>query len=99
MHESFHIYRLFSWLQNMSLEAFVPLIGTSRIPQNISTAVRNNAGGAYNHLLFFKVCSAQAAHASAAISMLCKCPFEIKRARSFNDAFSILARSGGLSEH
>ena len=46
-------------LQTYSLEALLPLIGTSTIPKNITTAVRNNAGGAYNHLLFFEVCSAQ----------------------------------------
>ena len=45
-------------LQTYSLEALIPLIGNSTIPKNITTAVRNNAGGAYNHLLFFKVCPA-----------------------------------------
>ena len=30
-------------------------MGTSTIPANLTTLVRNNAGGAYNHLLFFKV--------------------------------------------
>ena len=33
----------------------MPAIGTDSIPMNISKAVRNNAGGVYNHLLFFKV--------------------------------------------
>lgn len=46
------------YLQTYFLEALIPLIGTSTIPKNITTAVRNNAGGAYNHLLFFKVCPA-----------------------------------------
>ena len=30
-------------------------MGTSNIPANLTRLIRNNAGGAYNHLLFFKV--------------------------------------------
>ena len=37
------------------MEQMMPAIGTDSIPMNISKAVRNNAGGVYNHLLFFKV--------------------------------------------
>ena len=37
------------------MEQMMPAIGTESIPMNISKAVRNNAGGVYNHLLFFKV--------------------------------------------
>ena len=33
----------------------MPLMGTDAVPKNISTVVKNNAGGIYNHLLFFKV--------------------------------------------
>ena len=30
-------------------------MGTSNIPANLTRLIRNSAGGAYNHLLFFKV--------------------------------------------
>lgn len=33
----------------------MPVVGTGAVPMNISKAVKNNAGGVYNHLLFFKV--------------------------------------------
>ena len=42
-------------MQALTVEQMMPAIGTESIPMNISKAVRNNAGGVYNHLLFFKV--------------------------------------------
>ena len=42
-------------MQALTVEQMMPAIGTDSIPMNISKAVRNNAGGVYNHLLFFKV--------------------------------------------
>ena len=42
-------------MQALTVEQMMPAIGTGSIPMNISKAVRNNAGGVYNHLLFFKV--------------------------------------------
>lgn len=39
----------------LTVEEMMPAVGTSAVPKNISTAVKNNAGGVYNHLLFFKV--------------------------------------------
>lgn len=43
-------------MQVLTVEQMMPAVGTSSVPMNISKAVRNNAGGVYNHLLFFKVC-------------------------------------------
>ena len=42
-------------MQVLTVEQMMPVVGTSAVPKNISTAVKNNAGGVYNHLLFFKV--------------------------------------------
>lgn len=41
-------------MQVLTVEQMMPAVGTSAVPMNISKAVRNNAGGVYNHLLFFK---------------------------------------------
>jgi Fe-Mn family superoxide dismutase len=40
-------------LQSLSLEAL--LAGLDRVPENIRTAVRNNAGGHSNHSMFWKI--------------------------------------------
>ena len=40
-------------------------LNTSAIPANISKTVRNNAGGAWNHLSYFKVCSIICTHPKA----------------------------------
>ncbi|CAL5224309.1 g6976 [Coccomyxa viridis] len=45
----------FPALQVLTVEQMMPAAGTSAVPMNISKAVRNNAGGVYNHLLFFKI--------------------------------------------
>lgn len=42
-------------LQSSSLASILMELGSSAIPANISKTVRNNAGGAWNHLLYFKV--------------------------------------------
>jgi len=40
-------------IQKLSLEEI--LLGLDKIPENIRTAVRNNAGGQYNHSFFWKI--------------------------------------------
>ena len=41
--------------QSSSLLEILLALNTSAIPMNISKTVRNNAGGAWNHLCYFKV--------------------------------------------
>jgi hypothetical protein len=40
--------------QSSSLLQILMALNTSAIPMNISKTVRNNAGGAWNHLSYFK---------------------------------------------
>ena len=48
-----------SWCaQSSTLMQILMELNTSAIPANISKTVRNNAGGAWNHLSYFKVRSA-----------------------------------------
>ena len=46
---------LLSMMQVLTVEQMMPVVGTSAVPKNVSAMVKNNAGGVYNHLLFFKV--------------------------------------------
>ncbi|CAK0785452.1 hypothetical protein CVIRNUC_008661 [Coccomyxa viridis] len=55
----------FPALQALTVEQMMPAIGTESIPMNISKAVRNNAGGVYNHLLFFKILMPATAQSNA----------------------------------
>ncbi len=42
-------------VQVLTVQQMMPVVGTSAVPKNVSAMVKNNAGGVYNHLLFFKV--------------------------------------------
>ena len=46
---------LLCMMQVLTVEQMMPVVGTSAVPKNVSAMVKNNAGGVYNHLLFFKV--------------------------------------------
>lgn len=42
-------------LDGLSLTAIVTAIGSPKIPSQLSTTIRNNAGGHWNHSLYWKV--------------------------------------------
>lgn len=52
-------------------------LNTSAIPANISKTVRNNAGGAWNHLSYFKVGSAGGSCACRQSALQSKRPYHL----------------------
>lgn len=47
-----HVLKDYPYLQNFSLEQL--LINSDRLPQEVRTKIKNNAGGVYNHRFFFQ---------------------------------------------
>mmetsp|Transcript_20969 Transcript_20969/g.45899 ORF Transcript_20969/g.45899 Transcript_20969/m.45899 type:complete len:266 (-) Transcript_20969:1086-1883(-) len=74
-------------LRTATLHDIVTWVGTNKLPKTIETAVRNNAGGAWNHALFWRV-MAPANSASTATPDY-KTPFGAAVQRAFGN-YSVL---------
>lgn len=72
-------------MQTSSLQSLLAALNTSEIPANITKTVRNNAGGAWNHLLYFRTLQAPTSLTNASMNSVVPGPLSGAIDKSFGN--------------